>query len=66
MIFHATTQFEYRCHPYALFLNTRGWDCWVMSRHTSKCLGREMTLNEGIKACEDDELKRSLEAVSIK
>lgn len=66
MIFHATAPMEYRCHPYAIFWKTRGWDCWVMSRNRSKCLGREMTLSEGIKACEEDELKRSLEAVSIK
>jgi hypothetical protein len=54
LVFHATGDQEYRCHPYALFLNTRGWDCWRVDRSHERCLGRELTISQAMKLAEQD------------
>lgn len=65
MIFHAVGAMEYRCHPYAIHWTTRGYDAWNMSKRKA-CLGRELTIAEAMDACEQDALRESLGAVSIK
>lgn len=54
MIFHATAPMEYRCHPYAIFWKTRGWEAWIMQKRRSACLGRELRIGEAMAACERD------------